>query len=73
MQRVAGGPMSQDQFRHYAVECLLLARELRDPAQRATLLAMADAWAALADPLASAHAGIALGTRPAPEGEKPKP
>ena len=46
---LAARPMSQDEYRHYAVECLLLAREMRDAAQKPTLLAMADAWTALAD------------------------
>jgi hypothetical protein len=66
-----GGPMSEDEYRHYAVECLLLAREMRHSAQKAVLLAMADAWAALADQAAAASAQIALGTKAAPEGEEP--
>ena len=35
--------MSEDEYRHYAVECLLLAREMRHSAHKAVLLAMADA------------------------------
>ena len=62
--------MSEDQYRHYAVECLLLAREMRDSAHKSLLLAMADAWIALADE-AAANARVALGTRTAPEGEEP--
>ncbi len=63
--------MSEDEYRQYAVECLLLAREMRDSAHKVVLLAMADAWAALADQAAAANAQIALGTKTAPEGEEP--
>ena len=63
--------MSEYQYRQYAVECLVLAREMRDAAQKAVLLAMADAWAALADQAAAATAQVALGTKTAPEGEEP--
>jgi hypothetical protein len=66
-----GGSMSEYQYRHYAVECLVLAREMRGGAQKAVLLAMADAWAALADQAAAATAQVALETRTAPEGEEP--
>jgi hypothetical protein len=65
-----GGPMSQDEYRHYAVECLLLTREMRHSAHKAVLLAMADAWTALADQ-AAASAQVALGTKTAPGGEEP--
>ena len=63
--------MSEDEYRHYAVECRLLAREMRDSAHKAVLLAMADVWIALADQAAAAGAQIALGTRTASEGEEP--
>ena len=66
-----GGPMSQDEYRHYAVECLLLARELRDSAHKAVLLAMADAWIALADQAAAECAQAELPTKAAPEGKEP--
>jgi len=66
-----GGPMSEDEYRHYAVECLLLARELRNSPHKALLLAMADAWTALADQAAAASAHVALGTKTAPGGEEP--
>ena len=66
-----GGPMSEDEYRHYAVECLLLAREMRHSAHKAVLLAMADAWVALADQAAAASAQVALGTKTAPGGEEP--
>ncbi len=63
--------MSEDEYRHYAVECLLLAREMRHSAHKAVLLAMADAWVALADQAATASAQVALGTKTAPGGEEP--
>jgi hypothetical protein len=63
--------MLQDEYRHYAVECLLLAREKRDATQKATLLAMADAWTALADQAAAASAHVGVGRKTAPEGEEP--
>jgi hypothetical protein len=63
--------MSQDEYRHYAVECLLLAREMRHSAHKAVLLAMADAWVALADQAAAASTQVALGTKTAPGGEEP--
>ena len=63
--------MSEDEYRHYAVECLLLANEMRCSAHKAALLAMADAWIALADRAAAAGAQVALGTRTASEGEEP--
>jgi hypothetical protein len=66
-----GGPMSEDECRHYAVECLLLAREMRHSAHKAVLLAMADAWVALADQAAAASAQVALGTKTAPGGKEP--
>ena len=62
--------MSEDEYRNYAVECLLLAREMRNSAHKAVLLAMADAWTALADQAAAASAQVALG-KPAREGEEP--
>jgi hypothetical protein len=55
-----GGPMPEDEYRHYAVECLLLAREMRHSAHKAVLLTMADVCA---------H--VALGTKTASEGEEP--
>ena len=33
--------MSEDEYRHYAVECLLLAGEMRHSPHKAVLLAMA--------------------------------
>jgi hypothetical protein len=63
--------MSEDECRHYAVECLLLAREMRHSAHKAVLLAMADAWVALADQAAAASAQVALGTKTAPGGKEP--
>ena len=66
------GLMSEDEYRNYAVECLLLAREMRNSAHKAVLLAMADAWTALADQAAAAaSAQVALGKKPAREGEEP--
>ena len=62
--------MSQDQYRHYAAECLLLAEEMRNSVHRSILLAMSDAWIALAE-RAAASARVTLGTRAAPEGEEP--
>ena len=52
--------MSEDEYRHYAVECLLLAREMRHSAHKAVLLAMADAWVALADQAAAAIRGVTV-------------
>jgi hypothetical protein len=63
--------MSQDEYRHYAVECLLLARELRDSAHKAALLAMADAWIALADQAAAESAQVEWPTKATPEGKEP--
>lgn len=63
--------MSEDEYRHHAVECLLLANEMRRSAHKAAMLAMADAWIALADQTAAAGAQVALGTRTASEGEEP--
>jgi len=65
------GPMSEDEYRHYAVECRLLAREMRDSAHKAVLLAMADVWIALADQTAAARARVASGTKTASEGKGP--
>jgi hypothetical protein len=62
--------MSEDEYRHYAIECLLLARELRDAAHKAGLLAMVDARMALADEAAVTSAHSALGRKSAPEGEE---
>jgi hypothetical protein len=63
--------MSEDQYRNYAVECLLLTREMRNSAHKAGLLAMADAWTALADQAAAASAETELNKKPAREGEEP--
>lgn|GEM_PF-5407463 len=63
--------MPEDEYRHYAVECLLLAREMRNSAHQVVLLAMADVWIALADQAAAASAQVALGTKTASEGEEP--
>ena len=63
--------MPEDEYRHYAVECLLLAREMRHSAHKAVLLAMADVWIALADQAAAASAHVALGTKTASGGEEP--
>jgi hypothetical protein len=63
--------MSEDEYRHYAVECRLLAKEMRDSAHKVVLLAMADVWIALADQAAAARARVALGTKTAPRGEEP--
>jgi uncharacterized protein (UPF0332 family) len=63
--------MLQDEYRHYAVECLLLTREMRPSAHKAVLLAMADAWTALADQAAAASARVTSETKTASEGEEP--
>ena len=41
--------MRADLYREYAVECLLLARDAKDPDKKPMLLAMAEAWAKLAE------------------------
>jgi hypothetical protein len=66
----AGGPMSEDQYRHYAVECLLLAKEMRNSAHESLLLGMAQIWIALADQIAK-RARVRLSMKAAPEGEEP--
>jgi hypothetical protein len=63
--------MLEDEYRNYAVECLLLAREMGNSAHKAVLLAMADAWTALADQAAAASAAAELTKKPAREGEEP--
>lgn len=63
--------MSEDQYRNYAVECLLLAREMRNSAHKAGLLAMADAWTVLADQAAAASGETELNKKPAREGGEP--
>jgi len=70
-QWVVGGPMLEDEYRNYAVECLLLAREMGNSAHKVALLAMADAWTALADQAAAARAAAELNKKPAREGEEP--
>lgn len=61
----------EDEYRNYAVECLLLAKEMGSSAQKSVLLAMADAWIALADQAAAASAAAELNKKPAREGEEP--
>ena len=61
----------EDEYRNYAVECLLLAREMGNLAHKVALLAMADAWTALADQAAAARAAAELNKKPAREGEEP--
>jgi hypothetical protein len=62
------GRMSEDEYRHYAIECLLLARELRDSVHEAVLLAMAGAWSALADQAAATIPHVAGGEEEQPRG-----
>jgi hypothetical protein len=38
----------EDRFRQHAAECLLLARDTKDPAHRQALIHMAQRWAELA-------------------------
>jgi hypothetical protein len=38
-----------DDYRQHAAECVLLAQQLTDPAEKATLLQMAKVWRELAD------------------------
>jgi hypothetical protein len=44
---------SADDFRRYAAECVALAQQMSDPADKAHMLQMAQAWRELADKLAS--------------------
>jgi hypothetical protein len=37
------------EYRQHAAECVLLAQQLTDPAEKATLLQMAKVWRELAD------------------------
>jgi hypothetical protein len=38
-----------DQYRYYAAECLRLAQHASEPAEKETLLGMAEAWRRLAN------------------------
>jgi len=38
-----------EQYRHYAAECIRLARQSQHPAEKDTLLSMAAAWRRLAE------------------------
>jgi hypothetical protein len=38
-----------EQYRHYAAECIRLAQQCMDPAEKETLLGMAEAWRRLAE------------------------
>jgi hypothetical protein len=42
-------PSASEQYRQYAAECLRIAQDTNDPAQRARLLQMAEAWKRLAE------------------------
>ena len=44
---------SADEFRRYAAECVALAQQMTDTADRAHMLQMAQAWRELADKLES--------------------
>jgi hypothetical protein len=43
---------SADDFHRYAAECVALAQQMSDPADKAHMLQMAQAWRELADKLA---------------------
>ena len=45
-----------DDFRRYAAECVALAQQMSDPADKAHMLQMAQAWRDLADKQASKSA-----------------
>jgi hypothetical protein len=40
---------SRDQYRQYAADCVRVAQQVNDPADKATLLQMAKMWLGLAD------------------------
>lgn len=40
---------ASDQYRQYAAECLRIAQETNDSAQKVRLLEMAEAWKSLAE------------------------
>ena len=42
----------RDRYKNYAAECLRIAKQTTDTAQRARLLEMADAWQRLAEAVA---------------------
>jgi hypothetical protein len=48
---------SADDFRRYAAECVALAQQMTDPADKAHMLQMAQAWRELAEKLAAKSAG----------------
>ena len=48
---------SADDFHRYAAECVALAQRMSDPADKAHMLQMAQAWCDLADKLGSKTAG----------------
>jgi hypothetical protein len=48
---------SADDFRRYAAESVALAQRMSDPADKAHMLQMAQAWCELADKLESKTAG----------------
>ena len=58
---------SADDFRHYAAECVSLAQRMSDPADRAHMLQMAQAWRDLADKLESKPKETATSRRTSPE------
>jgi hypothetical protein len=40
---------SADRYKHYAAECIRVAQQIQDPADKATLLDMAQMWRRLAE------------------------
>jgi hypothetical protein len=47
--RELGMTSASEQYRQYAAECLRIAKETNDPAQKIRLLEMAEAWKRLAE------------------------
>jgi hypothetical protein len=47
-----------EQYRHYAAECIRLAQQCMDPAEKETLLGMAEAWRRLAERAANSPTRI---------------
>jgi hypothetical protein len=58
---------SADDFRRYAAECVSLAQRMSDPADRAHMLQMAQAWRDLADKLESKAKETATSRGTSPE------
>jgi hypothetical protein len=41
--------VDRERYKHYAAECVRIAQQTTDPAQKARLLEMAEAWQRLAE------------------------